>query len=129
MRNEQGPMYLQALSDDDGRTWSPPIPSGIPGRANPASLLPLQDGTVLCIYGSRHDVRGIYVVASYDDGVTWDMSNRRVIRDDFPNFDIGYPSSVLLLDGRVLVVYYFTMFERYFIAGSFFHWERPASSL
>lgn len=67
----------------------------------------------------------MYVVASYDNGETWDMANRKVIRDDFPNWDIGYPSSVLMPDGRVFAVYYFNMFDRYFIAGSTFRWERP----
>lgn len=125
LRNETTPEYYQVISADEGQTWSQPAPSGIPGLANPASLLPLPDGTILCIYGSRRGVRGMYVVASYDDGETWDITHRRVIRDDFPNFDIGYPSSVLLPDGRVLATYYFNMFECYFIAGSFFRWEAP----
>jgi hypothetical protein len=128
LRNEAGPTFWQSNSVDDGRTWSQPAPTVIPGRANPASLVVLPDGTILCIYGSRHDVRGLYVVASYDDGATWDIANRRIIRDDFPNWDIGYPSSVLMPDGRVLAVYYFNMFERYFIAGSFFRWERPGAT-
>lgn len=127
LRRESGPTYYQVLSDDDGETWTEPVSSEIPARANPASLVSLPDGAVLCIYGSRHDVRGMYVVASYDNGESWDMEHRKVIRDDFPNWDIGYPSSVLLPDGRVLAVYYFNMFERYFIAGSIFRWERPAT--
>lgn len=123
LRSDSGPTFYHTRSDDDGHTWTEAVSSGIPGRANPASLVVLPDGTILCIYASRHDVKGLYVVASHDDGVSWDLNNRRVIRDDFPNWDIGYPSSVLLPDGRVLASYYFTMFERYFIAGSFFRWE------
>ena len=57
--------------------------------------------------------------------IYWDMTHRRVIRDDFPNRDVGYPSTVLLPDGRVLALYYFSMFDRFFIAGSAFTWERP----
>jgi hypothetical protein len=123
LRNDTAPLYYQASSDDEGYTWSQAAPCGIPGIANPACLLPLPAGPVLCSYGSRRDVKGLYVVASYDDGATGDMPHRRVIRDDLPNWDLGYPSSVLLPDGRILVVYYFNMFERYFIAGSFFRWE------
>ena len=74
-------------------------------------------------YSPRDDFGGLYVVASYDDGETWDMANRRVIRDDFANMDIGYPSSVLLPDGRVFTAYYFNMFGRFFMAGSSFRWE------
>ena len=38
LRNETGPAYYQAVSDDDGETWDEPAPTPIPGRANPASL-------------------------------------------------------------------------------------------
>ncbi len=124
MRNETGPLYYQAISDDEGHTWTMATPTPIPGHRNPASLVTLLDGTVLCVYGSREDPSGIYVVASYDEGETWDIAHRRVIRDDFPNFDCTYTSSVLLPDGRVLVVYYFNMFDRYVVAGSFFRWQR-----
>lgn len=127
MRNERGPgePYYQANSDDGGETWTEARPSPIPGYRNPASLVTLTDGTVLCVHGSREDPSGIYVVASYDEGETWDMANRRVVRDDFPNMDCCYPSTVQMHDGRVLTVYYFNMFHRFFIAGSFFRWERP----
>jgi hypothetical protein len=122
MRNETGPYYYQTVSDDDGATWTPAAPTAIPGHRNPASLVVLPDGTVLCVSGVRGDPSGIYVVASYDEGATWDMAQRRVIRDDFPNFDCTYTSTVVMPDGRVLVVYYFNMFDRFFIAGSFFRW-------
>ena len=124
MRNETGPTYHQVVSDDEGRTWSDAAPTPIPGRANPASVVLLPDGTILCVHGSREDPSGIYVVASDDEGATWDMAHRRVIRDGFPNFDIGYPSTVLLPDGRVLTAYYFNMFDQFFIVGSAFTWER-----
>ena len=125
IRNDTGPLYYQVISEDGGQTWTSPAPSPIPGHRNPASLVTLPDGTVLCVYGSREDPSGIYVVASYDEGNTWDMANRRVIRDDFPNRDIGYPSTVAMPDGRILTVYYFNMFGRFFIVGSFFRWQKP----
>ena len=135
MRNEDGLTYYESLSDDGGVTWSPARPSAVPGMSNPCSLVTLPDATVLCIYGARpreaapyaprDDVGGLYVVASYDEGETWDMAHARVIRDDFMNMDIGYPASIVMTDGRILVVYYFNMFGRFFIAGSFFRWEKP----
>jgi hypothetical protein len=124
MRNEDDALYYQANSDDSGETWTPAMPTPIPGHHNPASLVSLADGTVLCVYGSRGDPSGIYVVASYDDGATWDIAGRRVLRDDFPNLDACYPSTALMPDGRVFTVYYFNMFGRFFIAGSFFRWDR-----
>jgi hypothetical protein len=40
---------------------------------------------------------------------------------------MGYPSALLMPDGRVFVVYYFNMFGRFFITGSFFRWEDPSA--
>lgn len=136
MRDEDLEPYYQANSDDGGVTWSQAKPCAIPGMMNPASLVVLPDGAVLCIYGARpreanpyvtrDDFGGMYVVASYDDGATWDMAHRRVLRDDFMNMDIGYPSSVLMPDGRVFVSYYINLFSRFFMVGDFFRWERPS---
>ncbi len=133
MRDEDGQTYYQSVSDDGGVTWSPAQPSSVPGMSNPASLVTLPAGTVLCIYGARpreaapyaprDDFGGMYVVASYDEGGTWDMAHARVLRDDLMNMDIGYPASIVMPDGRVFVAYYFNMFGRFFIAGSFFRWE------
>jgi sialidase-1 len=123
MRNDTGAEYYQALSDDGGETWTPARQSSVPGHTTPCSLVQLPSGTVLCVYGSRLDPSGIYVVASHDEGETWDMAGRRIIRDDFPNRDCGYTSTVLVPDGRILTVYYYNMFHRFFIAGSFFRWE------
>lgn len=130
LRNEDSPIgeggvFWQTFSDDGGDTWSPARRSAIPGTRNPASLVELADGTIICVYGWRGDPAGMYVIASYDQGETWDVANRRVIRDDFTNFDIGYPSTVVLADGVIFTVYNFNLFERYYIAGDFFRWERP----
>jgi hypothetical protein len=82
--------------------------------------------------------------ASEDAGVTWrflstiadvpDISlaepallqtaTGRVIRDDLANWDATYPSTTVMPDGRVFTVYYFNMFHRFFMVGSFFTWER-----
>ena len=43
---------------------------------------------------------------SDDEGDTCDMGNEIVIRDDGLHWDLGYPASVQLQDGRVLTVYY-----------------------
>ena len=76
----------------------------------------------MCTYGyrggryHRPESAGIRATVSYDEGDTWEEA--RVLRDDFPNIDIGYTSSAELLDGRVLTVYWYNMFERYFLAGT-----------
>jgi sialidase-1 len=123
LRSNRSDGFYQAVSDDRGQTWSPAVPCGIPGEGNPASLVQLPDDTILCVHGSRIDVVGMYVVASRDDGDSWDVANRKVIRDDLANWDMSYPSTTVMPDGQVFTVYYFNMFHRFFMAGSFFRWE------
>lgn len=115
--------FYQAVSDDRGESWSPAVPCGIPGEGNPASLVQLPDDIILCVHGSRIDVVGMYVVASSNDGDSWDVTNRKVIRDDLANWDMSYPSTTVMPDGRIFTVYYFNMFHRFFMMGSFFRWE------
>ena len=83
----------------------------------------LPDAIILCVPGGRSDVVGRDVVASSDDGDSWDVTNRKVIRDDLANWDMSYPSTTVMPDGRIFTVYYFNMFHRFFMMGSFFRWE------
>jgi hypothetical protein len=48
------------------------------------------------------------------------MSSRRAIRDNFPNWDCGYSSTVLMPDRRVFTVYYLNIVERLCAGGNFF---------
>lgn len=107
-------------SDDNGKTWVPVRKSGMIGH--PADLLQLADGRLLCTYGqrsSRHaDPGGIRATFSLDNGETWQVEREVAVRQDFLNWDIGYPESMQLGDGRILTVYYFNMFGRYFLGQS-----------
>ncbi|MBL8210597.1 MAG: exo-alpha-sialidase [Bryobacterales bacterium] len=107
-------------SDDGGKTWVPVRKSGMIGH--PADLLQLADGRLLCTYGQRSarhaDPGGIRATFSLDNGETWQVENEVAIRQDFLNWDIGYPESMQLGDGRILTVYYFNMFGRYFLGHS-----------
>ena len=60
---------------------------------------------------------GIRAAISNDEGASWGPV--RILRDDFPNSDIGYPASVELDDGRIFTVYWYNLFDRYFIGGSY----------
>ena len=122
MRTEPPDGHLwQSVSQDEGATWQQawktPLYAG-----SPPNLLLLANGALVCTYGYRGgryhkpESAGIRATVSYDEGDTWEKA--RVLRDDFPNIDIGYTSSAQLLDGRVLTVYWYNMFERYFLAGT-----------
>jgi hypothetical protein len=96
---------FQSFSDDDGRTWSKPRRTPLWGF--PAHLLELRDGRVLCAYGYRQKPYGVRATLSRDGGRTWDVAHEIVVRADGGSSDLGYPTSVQLPDGRVLLAYYF----------------------
>lgn len=104
-------------SDDDGKTWTPVKQSPMIGH--PADLIQLNDGRLLCTYGQRsarhNDPGGIRATFSTDNGETWQVDKEVAIRQDFLNMDIGYPESMQLSDGRILTVYYFNLFGRFFM--------------
>jgi sialidase-1 len=104
-------------SDDNGKTWVPVRQSPMIGH--PADLMQLADGRILCTYGQRsarhNDPGGIRATFSTDNGETWQVEKEVVIRQDFLNLDIGYPESMQLADGRILTVYYFNLFGRFFL--------------
>jgi len=107
-------------SRDAGRTWSPPVNTGISGH--PPHLLQLSGGELLCTYGYRLDPMGIRAVVSRDCGHTW--SDPIVLRDDGygKGGNLGYPITVQLDDGSLFTLYYFTGADEVTcVAGTF--WE------
>ncbi|MBS1828321.1 MAG: exo-alpha-sialidase [Acidobacteria bacterium] len=119
MRNTTGNIWM-ARSKDNGKTWSTPKPSPLVGH--PADLIQLADGRVLCSYGIREPYHGtpsgVRASFSRDEGETWDVEKDVPIRTDFLNWDIGYPESRQLPDGRILTVYYYNLLGRYSIGGT-----------
>jgi sialidase-1 len=93
---------MQTMSQDRGRTWTPVQPLGFHG--SPPHLMVHSSGTLACVYGYRLVPYGQRAMVSYDGGETW--LHDLVLRDDGPDSDLGYPSSVELADGSVLTVYY-----------------------
>ncbi|HEY5315781.1 MAG TPA: family 16 glycoside hydrolase [Pirellulales bacterium] len=105
VRSRGGDVYL-ADSSDGGRTWSSTTQI-TPAKVHPADLCLLADGRVLMTVGDRLQDYGVRaMVAAAGETPQWDR--RRVLVDDSISADCGYPSSVLLRDGRVLTVYYST---------------------
>jgi len=93
---------MQTESDNGGHTWTTPRPLGFHG--SPPHLLRHSSGVLILTYGYRLKPFGQRVAFSYDEGVTWD--NDWIIRDDGPDGDLGYPSTVELSDGSLFTVYY-----------------------
>lgn len=93
----------QIYSDDNGQTWSPPIPTPMLGF--PPHLLVLSDGRLLCSYGRRTAPFGQRAMIS-EDGITWNHATEITLRDDAPNYDLGYPVSIETSPGEILTFYY-----------------------
>ena len=105
MRNCRPTGHLwQVTSDDGGESWSDPVMTPMWGY--PAHLVQLADGRVLSVYGHRREPFGIRACLSADEGEVWDYANEIIIRDDLVQRTIGYPTSTVLEDGRVLSVYW-----------------------
>ena len=107
-------------SDDNGKTWVPAWKTDMIGH--PVDLMQLSDGRVVATYGVREGPHtkpgGIRACFSSDNGKTWDISTEVQLRNDFSNWDIGYPESLELPGGNVLSAYYFNLFGKYYIGST-----------
>ena len=93
-------------SNDSGETWSPWRPTTI--RGCPGHMLGLQDGRIFTTVGTRWPgQRGCTARVLEPEGSDLDTAPDLIIRGDSHDSDCGYPWSVELEDGNVLVVYYY----------------------
>ncbi len=99
-----GDLLYGCHSADGGRTWTDPQPT--PMEGGPGQLLMLRDGRLLCTYGRRKAPFGIRACLSNDGGRTWQIDSHIVIRDDMPNSDLGYPTTIEYDAGRLFCCYY-----------------------
>ena len=93
-------------SDDQGKSWTAPqrlSPSGV----YTADFLVLPDQRVLLVANDRIGPFGVYGAVGNKDG-EFNWKNAFILSSDAISTDCGYPSSVLLKDGRVLTAYYAT---------------------
>mgnify|MGYP002400568141 CR=1 FL=1 len=103
IRNDgEGARLYQSYSDDGGRTWTPPVPTKIPG--SPAHVTSLRSGNLLCTY--RYEgYNGYRAVLSWDKGKSWDLDNEKILLDDLLPGSLGYPTSMQLNDGTIFTLY------------------------
>lgn len=106
LRNSSGNDHLvTTISNDRGHTWEDWVERKVTGH--PTHPLRLSDGRIFICYGFRHEPFGIR--AHLMDSSAEDfIGDEIIIRNDGLCGDVGYPWSVEMPDGRILVVYYFT---------------------
>jgi len=90
------------VSEDGGYNWS--YRSQVNQHGAPANLIQLPDQRIVCVYGYRQPSYGLRAKISSDEGKTWQCDI--ILRKDGGNADLGYPRTVLLPDGKMLIVYY-----------------------
>lgn len=98
-----GEVWL-ASSKDEGKTWNSPQKI-TPRAVHPADLTLLPDGRVLMVCGYRVGPFGVIGIIGDATGA-FDWNKHFTLVDNAASGDCGYPSSVLLKDGRVLTAYY-----------------------
>jgi sialidase-1 len=94
----------QAFSENAGLSWTYPEHTGIFGQ--PANIIKLKNGKILCTYGYRKSPFAVKACLSNDEGKTWDTLNTITIKESCPFWDMGYPMSVQREDGKIVTVYY-----------------------
>lgn len=106
----------------DGRNWTFPEATNLPGQTNNA--VDLGDGLMVAIYTSRTGLQpGFRVALSTDNGLTWDLDNQLLLWDatgrdrlgihapeSYPRshdtIAFGAPTALRLLDGDIFVSFW-----------------------
>ena len=104
LREHRGGYLYGCKSLNGGHSWS--VPEATPMFGHPGHLLVLRDGHLLCTYGRRIAPFGIRACLSEDGGRTWKIDQEIVIRDNLPNADLGYPTTIEYAPGRLFVCCY-----------------------
>tara|TARA_B100000029_G_scaffold39872_2_gene37243 strand:+ start:4346 stop:5455 length:1110 start_codon:yes stop_codon:yes gene_type:complete len=113
-----------AWCDPRSLTWETPRSLGLAGQI--AMPIPLEDGRLLAFYVHRHEPGSLRLIASTDEGTTWDLEDELVVYssvgpgeqgisdqttyDEFweamGTWSFGHPTAVVLDDGSILLAYY-----------------------
>lgn len=110
LRSRDGKLWM-TRSDDHGRTWTEPEPSGLPGAASSANLFTTRAGTVVLTHNpTTKDRTQLTLRTSDDGGQTW--GEPVMIAQVEPadggevySRQVSYPSVCELDDGTLLVVW------------------------
>ena len=92
------------ISEDHGYNWHL-IGRITEPREHPPDITLLSNGWLLLLFGHRHPPYGVQGRISKDGVITWD-EQRLLLDDSLPGGDIGYPSTTLLENGRLVTAYY-----------------------
>ena len=101
MRSTKGRIYT-AKSDDAGRTWAPPEPTGLFNPNSGIDATTLRDGRHILVYNPEERGRGRLSVAISPDAVHW---TQVLELENAPGEEFSYPAVVQAGDGTIHVTY------------------------
>jgi hypothetical protein len=100
---EQGPQhYLLMRSEDDGRTWSPPVDTPTGQHAGPTVLA---DGRLLYVNDQIEKGQAIVVWASSDKGDTWEKIGDIPISEEAKGLSLGEAHSAETSSENLVVLF------------------------
>ncbi len=91
-------------SDDFGKSWSEPQPTGFSGYHH--SMIALSDGRILMTYSPLKEPHGVVYRISEDGGKTWPENLYGEVYIKNESDECGWARGVQLDDGSVFLVYY-----------------------
>lgn len=106
-RSDSGGHIALLFSRDMGKSWSEPVQVTRDGE-HPADIAVLGSGKLLLTYGRRIRPQGCGALISKDQGRTWNYDREILLAGDGgESFDLGYPSTVQLDNGKLVTVLYY----------------------
>ena len=95
---------FQIWSADDGKTWGPMTPLGLPNPSSGTDAVTLRDGRHLLVYNHSSQGRSPLNVAVSADGKSWQAA---LVLEDDPKAPNGfpYPAVIQTADGLVHITY------------------------
>lgn len=94
---------LTSWSEDNGRTWSKPEPSGLPNNNSGIDAVNLRDGRFILIYNHLLKGRHALHAAVSSDGKNWKAAV--LLENEKQGTEFSYPAVIQTNDGLVHITY------------------------
>ncbi|MGE5421010.1 MAG: sialidase family protein [Chloroflexota bacterium] len=94
---------LTSWSQDNGRTWTPLVPTSLPNPNSGIDAVTLKDGRQLVIYNHIKNGRHMLNAAISKDGLEWEAA--ALLENEAPGNEFSYPAIIQTSDGMVHITY------------------------
>jgi hypothetical protein len=94
--------FVQSISEDEGKTWSPMKPNGMRGVVPPMTVLSVEGGRKLMTW--THDRPTVLQCQSTNGGLTWSKQSRPIDARQYPNSFPCEPAVIRSPNGKQLLM-------------------------